>query len=94
MTPRAVAFESDPHYLGMKEEYATQMRDAAADYGSMIHQQLMHRKQGTSLDPRKQRIVNKYSNDKTGKAALRALVKDIWIDDLHESCGPYLSLVL
>lgn len=94
MTPRAVAFGSDPYYLGMKEEYPTQMRDAAADYGSMIHQQLMRRKEGATLDPRKQRIINKYSNEKTDKTTLRALVKDIWIDDLRELRGPHLSLVI
>lgn len=50
----------------------------------MIHAQLMRKKQGALLDPRKQKIINKYLEDKTNKATLRALVKDIWIHDLRE----------
>ncbi|KAE9391690.1 hypothetical protein BT96DRAFT_1001057 [Gymnopus androsaceus JB14] len=86
VSARAVAFGSDPYYLGMKEDNPSQMRDQCVDYGTMIHAQLMRKKQGALLDPRKQKIINKYLEDKTNKATLRALVKDIWIHDLQTLC--------
>ncbi|KAE9391185.1 hypothetical protein BT96DRAFT_945583 [Gymnopus androsaceus JB14] len=86
ISARAVAFGSDPYYLGMKEDNPSQMRDQCIDYGTMIHTQLMRKKQGVSLDPQKQKIINKYMGDKSNKATLRALVKDIWVHDLQTLC--------
>ncbi|KAE9394149.1 hypothetical protein BT96DRAFT_943377 [Gymnopus androsaceus JB14] len=86
VSARAVAFGSDPYYLGMKEDNPLQMRDQCVDYGTMIHAQLMRKKQGALLDPRKQKIINKYLEDKTNKVTLRTPVKDIWIHDLQTLC--------
>ncbi|KAE9387449.1 hypothetical protein BT96DRAFT_948352 [Gymnopus androsaceus JB14] len=58
VSAQAVAFGSDPYYLSMKEDNPLQMRDQCVDYGTMIHVQLMRKKQGTLLDPRKQKIIN------------------------------------
>ena len=70
-------FRSDPYYLGMKEDNPLQMRYQCIDYGTMIHTQLIRKKQGVSLNPHKQKIINKYMGDKSNKVTLRALVKDI-----------------
>ncbi|KAE9384957.1 hypothetical protein BT96DRAFT_1007529 [Gymnopus androsaceus JB14] len=86
ISAQAVAFGSDPYYLSMKEDNPLQMRDQCIDYGTMIHAQLMRKKQGTLLNPQKQRIINKYMGDKLNKATLHASVKDIWVHNLQMLC--------
>ncbi|KAE9384889.1 hypothetical protein BT96DRAFT_950244 [Gymnopus androsaceus JB14] len=82
---RAVAFGGDPLYVAMKDANRLQLKSQSVDYGTMIHSQLMLKKQGgVALDPAKQGMVNRYLNEGTDKVVLRGLLKDIWLHSLHE----------
>ncbi|KAE9386992.1 hypothetical protein BT96DRAFT_948701 [Gymnopus androsaceus JB14] len=81
----AVAFGGDPLYVTMKDANPLQLKSQSVDYGTMIHSQLMLKKQGgVALNPAKQGMVNQYLNKGTDKVVLHGLLKDIWLHSLHE----------
>lgn len=85
MSARAVAFGGDLLYVAMKDANPSQLKSQSVDYGTMIHSQLMLKKQGgVALDPAKQGMVNRYLNEGTDKVVLRGLLKDIWLHSLRE----------
>ena len=59
MSARAVAFGGDPLYVAMKDANPLQLKSQSVNYGTMIHSQLMLKKQGgVAFDLVKQGMVN------------------------------------
>ncbi|KAE9405475.1 hypothetical protein BT96DRAFT_988510 [Gymnopus androsaceus JB14] len=85
VSARAIAFGGDPLYVAMKDANPSQLKSQSVNYGTMIHSQLMLKKQGgVALNLVKQGMVNQYLNEGTDKVVLCGLLKDIWLHSLRE----------
>ena len=83
---QAIAFGGDPLYVAMRDANPSHLKNQSIDYGAMFHTQLMLKKQGgVGLDPAKQALVNRYTDNATDKVVLRGILKDVLLQSLRES---------